>query len=81
MGLLNWIIEKMSEPDKTAQGRVHAETLIERLNQPGVESVELTLNEVTQLRKHIAERLGRELADTPAPDNYNGIQIILPSEK
>jgi hypothetical protein len=74
MSIIGNIIEKLTT-SKEAVSRVSANSLIDRLNESGVTEVVLTGNEATELRKQIAERLGRDLVDTPLPDSWNGVQI------
>jgi hypothetical protein len=74
------IIDRLTV-SKASVNRLNANELIDRINQSDVERVVLSENEATELRKQIAERLGRELADTPLPDSYNGTEIIIDPKK
>jgi hypothetical protein len=80
MGLINYILEKLTVSDISVS-RLNANELIDKINSLGVERVVLSENEATELRKNIAERLGRELADTPLPDSFNGVQLVVVHKK
>jgi len=76
MGFIGNMIEKLTV-SKDSVSRLSANQLIDRLNTPGVEEVELTESEATELRKHLAERLGRDLVNTPLPYSYNGVRLLV----
>ena len=76
MGFIGNIIEKLTV-SKDSVSRLNANKLIDRLNTPGQEVIELTESEAQELRKHIAERLGRELLDTPLPASYNCKTLVV----
>jgi len=76
MGIIDYIIENLTVSKQSGE-RLHARELIERIEELGSGRFELTADEARELQKHIAEKLGRDLADTPLPDSYNGVQLVI----
>jgi len=80
MKWINRMIDKLLESEPANQ-RLTVNRLLDELNKPGVERFVLSEHEASQLRKILAERLGREMADTPLPDYYNNVKLIIDPEK
>jgi len=80
MGIISNIIERLTISE-SAVSRVNAKSLIDRLDEPGAKAVVITRAEAIEFKQHLAEKLGRDLVDTPLPDSYNGVQIIVDPEK
>jgi hypothetical protein len=74
------IIERLTV-SKASQERLHARELIERIEELGQGRVVLSTGEARELRIYLADRLGRELADTPLPDSYNNVEIVVDPKK